>query len=83
MVLCSLGAALLLSDFPNNRPTLFLIVPALIGTIGIADTVRCMQRSWSFYHAGVILCIYMDLMAVGMIVFFLLYPYSNWITSIR
>ena len=83
MVLLSLGAALLLSDFPNNRPTLFLILPALLGTIGTADTVRCMQRSWNFYHAGVILCIYMDLMAVGMIVFFLLYPYSNWITSIR
>jgi hypothetical protein len=83
MVLLSLAAALRLSDFPNNRPTLLLIVPALISTIGIADTIRCMQRSWSFYHAGVILCIYMDLMAVGMIVFFLLYPYSNWITSIR
>ncbi len=34
-----------------------------------------MQRRWNFYHGGVILCIYMDLMALGMILFFLLYPY--------
>ncbi len=83
LVLLSLGAAILLSDFPNNRPTLLLILPTITGTIGTADTIRCMQRNWSFYHAGVILCVYMDLMAVGMIVFFLLYPYSNWITSVH
>ena len=80
LVILSLIAAIFLSDFPNNRPNAFLILPALIASIGTADTVRCMQRSWSFYHAGVILCVYMDIMALGMIVFFLLYPYLNWLT---
>ena len=83
LVILSLVAALLLSDFPNNRPNLLLILPALIAAIGTADTIRCMQRSWSFYHAGVILCVYMDIMAVGMIIFFLFYPYMQWIASSR
>jgi hypothetical protein len=34
-----------------------------------------MRRRWSYYHAGVVLCIYMDLMAITLILFFLLYPY--------
>ena len=34
-----------------------------------------MQRRWSFYHGGVILCLYMDLMAITLVLFFLLYPY--------
>lgn len=81
LVLLSLTAALLLSDFPNNRPNLFLILPALIASLGTLDTIRCMQTRWSYYHAGVILCVYMDIMAVGMIVFFLLYPYMSWLPS--
>jgi hypothetical protein len=83
MVLLSLVAALFLSNFPHNRPNLFLIIPAIIAGIGTVDTIRCMQRRWSFYHAGVILCIYMDIMVVGMILFFLCYPYLNWITISR
>jgi hypothetical protein len=81
LVLSSLAVALLLSDFPHNRATPLLVFPALFAIAGTADTVRCMQRRWSFYHAGVILCIYMDLMALCMILFFLLYPYARWIAS--
>jgi hypothetical protein len=81
LVLLSLGAAFFLSDFPHNRPTLLLLVPAVLSVVGTADTVRCMRRRWSFYHGGVILCIYMDLMAVTMILVFLLYPYALWLTS--
>jgi len=81
LVLSSLGIAFLLSDFPHNRATPFLIFPVLFAIAGTADTVRCIQRRWSFYHAGVILCIYMDLMALCMILFFLVYPYAHWIAS--
>ena len=70
-----------LSDFPHNKPTLWLILPTLVSCIGTADTIRCIRRRWSFYHAGVIFCIYMDLMAVCMIVFFLIYPYSHYLAS--
>ncbi len=75
LVLLSLAAAFVLSDFPHNRTTLLLAIPAVTSLLGTADTIRCMQPRWSFYHGGVVLCIYMDLMAVSMILFFLLYPY--------
>jgi len=81
LVLTSLAASLVLSDFPHNRATPLLIVPALAAIAGTIDTVRCMQPRWSFYHGGVLLLIYMDLMALCMILFFLLYPYTRWIAS--
>lgn len=81
IVVFSLIAAIFLSDFPHNRATLLLVVPTLFAILGTADTVRNMRRRWSFYHAGVILCIYMDLMAVAMILFFLVYPYTHFLTS--
>jgi hypothetical protein len=83
LVLASLAVAIFLSDFPHNRATLLLILPALLTMAGTADTVRCMQRRWSFYHGGVLLLIYMDLMALCMVLFFLLYPYTRWIASSR
>jgi hypothetical protein len=81
LVLVSLGIALKLSDFPHNRATPLLVLPAVAAIAGTIDTVRCMQPRWSFYHGGVLLCIYMDLMALCMILFFLLYPYARWIAS--
>jgi hypothetical protein len=81
LVLLSLAAALFLSHFPNIRPTPILVLPALAAIAGTADTVRCMQRRWSLYHGGVLLLIYMDLMALCMILFLLLYPYTHWIVS--
>jgi len=83
VVLLSLTAALLLSDFPHNRQNPLILLPALTAAIGTADTLRCMKPRWSFYHGGVLLCVYMDLMAMCMILFFLLYPYAGWITSSR
>jgi hypothetical protein len=81
LVLASLAAAFPLSDFPHNRPTLLLVFPALLSVVGTADTTRCMRKRWSFYHGGVLLCIYMDLMAVALILVFLLYPYALWLTA--
>jgi hypothetical protein len=75
LVLLSLFTSALLSDFPRNRPNPWIALPALAATLGTADTIRCIQRRWSFYHAGVLLSIYMDLMALAMIFFFLFYPY--------
>ncbi|HEY6412989.1 MAG TPA: permease [Edaphobacter sp.] len=80
LVLLSLGIAFLLSDFPQNHATPLLALPALAAAIGTVDTIRCMQPRWSLYHGGVLLLIYMDLMALCMILFFLLYPYAAWIT---
>jgi hypothetical protein len=83
LVLSSLAIAIYLSDFPQNHATPLLIFPTFAAIAGTADTVRCMQRQWSLYHGGVLLLIYMDLMALCMILFFLLYPYAGWITSAR
>jgi hypothetical protein len=75
LVLGSFAAAFRLSDFPRSRATLLLVIPAVFALLGTVDTARCMQKRWSFYHGGVVLCIYMDLMAMMLIVFFLLGPY--------
>ena len=83
LVLLSLAGSLLISGFPLVRTNPFLVLPALIALLGIADTVRCMQRRWSFYHGGVLLCLYMDLMAITLVLFFLLYPYLLWLAQAR
>ena len=81
LVLASLLWSFYLSHFPHNRPTLWLIAPALCSIVGTLETIRCLRLRWSFYHGAVVLCVYMDLMAVSMILFLLLYPYMNWLTS--
>jgi hypothetical protein len=75
LVLGSFAAAFRLSDFPRSRATLLLVIPAVVALIGTLDTARCMQRRWNFYHGGVVLCIYMDMMAILLILFFLFSPY--------
>lgn len=42
-----------------------------------------MRKRWGFYHGGVVLCIYMDLMALTLILFFLLYPYFATFSETR
>jgi hypothetical protein len=75
LVLGSFAAAFRLSDFPRSRATMLLAIPALLALLGTIDTARCMQPRWNFYHGGVLLCIYMDLMALLLILFFLFSPY--------
>ncbi len=81
LVFVSVGLAALLSHAPRIRPTLWIILPLFGTLIGTAETVRCIQRRWSFYHAGVLICIYMDLMALTLVAFLLLYPYFIWLSS--
>jgi hypothetical protein len=81
LVLLSLGIAFLLSDFPDNKQNPLIALTALGSIAGTIDHIRCMSTKWSWYHGGVILMIYMDLMATGMILFFLLYPYTQWLTA--
>ncbi len=74
IVLVSLLISFRLSDFPHNRLSLWIMLPLLAALAGTLDTCRCMRTQWSWYHGGVVLCAYMDLMAVCMIAFFLVYP---------
>jgi len=79
LVLASLIAAFLLSGFPYVRPSWKVIFPAFAALWGTFDTLRCLQLRWSFYHGGVLLLLYMDIMALCMIFFLLLYPYAGWL----
>ena len=77
VVLVSLAAAVWLSNFPQNRATLWLILPVLAACTGTIQTIRSIRPRWSLYHAGVVLCLYMDLMVVAIILFLLIYPYAQ------
>lgn len=74
LVFAALLLAFYLSDFPHNRASLLLVLPLLLALVGTADTLRCMRSRWNWYHGGVLLCAYMDLMVVCLILFFLIYP---------
>ena len=75
LVLGSLAVSFLLSDFPQDHQNPLLIIPAIVALIGMIDTVRCMPSRWGFYHGGVFLLLLMDMMAVCLIFFFLVFPY--------
>lgn len=75
LVLGSLAVAIPISHYPHIQRAPLLVFPLLFAMAGTADTVRCIQRRWSFYHAGVMLFIYMDLMTLMLLLFFLVYPY--------
>jgi hypothetical protein len=79
LVLSSVVIATPMSGLPHIHANPLLALPLLLCLIGTADTVRNVQRRWSFYHGGVLLCIYMDLMAITLVLFFLLYPYLIWL----
>ena len=81
LVWLSLVAAVLLSKFPHTRATLLILFPAAVAFTGALDTVRCMQKRWNFYHAGVLLCLYADLMALAIILFLLVYPFTHFLSN--
>lgn len=74
LVLGSFLVALPLSHFPHLQTNYWITLPLLVMTLGTLDTLRCMRTRWNFYHGGVILCAYMDLMVIIMTLFLLLYP---------
>jgi hypothetical protein len=78
-VLGSLIGSFLWAGYPEDRPTPGLVVLAILAFVGTLDTMRCLRLRWSFYHGGVILLLYMDIMALAMILFLLLYPYDAWL----
>jgi hypothetical protein len=75
LVLGSFFASFYLSGFPHTRASLLLLIPALLATVGTIDTVRCLTPRRNLHHASIILCLFMDLLALTLIFFFLLFPY--------
>ena len=79
LVLGSLVMAFAIAGYPDDRATLKLVFPLLIGLIGSLETFRCLRHRWSLYHGAVVILLYVDVMAVSMILFLFLYPYGRWI----
>ncbi|MBT9329917.1 permease [Paracidobacterium acidisoli] len=79
VVIASITMAFLFSGFPNIHPSLLLLIPTVLVFYGTWETARCLRLRWSFYHGGVMLLLYMDVMAIVMILFLLLYPYAGWL----
>jgi len=77
LALTSLWISFRLSGFPQVHVCLWLIIPLLVVCAATWDTARCLQKRWNFYHGGVVLLIYVDLMILLMISFLLLAPYSS------
>lgn len=50
-----------------------LPLAVLVSIIGMLDTARNMRKRWDFYHAGVLLMLYADLMAISLLVFMAVY----------
>lgn len=74
LVLGSLAASFMLAKFPLNQPTPTMILPILFAAAGMADTFRCIRMQWSWYHGTVMIALYMDVMALIMILFLAIYP---------
>jgi len=71
------GVSLRLGGFPNINAlhsSHWQIIAALVAFWGMVETARCLGRSWSLYHAGVLLLLYTDLMILAMAVVLFLFP---------
>lgn len=79
LVLGSVVLALLWAGFPDIHASPLLILPACAAVYGTWETSRCMRRRWDFYHGGVMLLLYADILALALILFLLFYPYMQWL----
>lgn len=73
-IVLSVGAfflALGLAGFPhiqNLHGSHWEIAALFLAAWGMAETARCLRRRWSFYHAGVLILLWSDLMILAAIV---------------
>jgi hypothetical protein len=77
LALASLWVSFRISGFPDVHFTLWLLIPLAVAAAGSWETARCLQRRWSFYHGGVLLLLYVDLMVLVMILVLLLAPFAS------
>jgi hypothetical protein len=79
LVLGSVVLALFWAGFPDVHGSLLLVVPTFLAAYGTWETSRCLQPRWNFYHGGVLLLLYADVLSLALIVFLLVYPYAKWL----
>jgi hypothetical protein len=65
------AASLSLAGFPDIEHihgSHWQYVPLAAALWGMAETVRCLRRTWSLYHAGVLILLYSELIILAVIV---------------
>lgn len=73
-VLLSISAfitSLRLAGFPHIEQihgSDWQFLPLLAAAWGMIETARCLRRTWSLYHAGVLILLYSDLLILAVIV---------------
>jgi hypothetical protein len=72
----ALAASMRLSGFPDARhlhASPWQLVPVAAAAWGMVETARCLSRKWSFYHAGVLILLYSELMILALAIFLWVY----------
>lgn len=65
------AASLLLAGFPHIERlhgSNWQLAALLMAVWGMVETARCLQRRWNFYHAGVMILLWTDLIILASIV---------------
>jgi hypothetical protein len=73
----AMAATLRMAGFPDVvhlHSSIWQFVPVAAAAWGMVDTARCLNRTWSLYHAGVLILLYSELMILAMAVFLWVYP---------
>lgn len=77
LALLALAVSLRMAGFPRIdrlHSSAWQILPALATCWALGETVRCFGRRWSFYHAGVLILAWTDLMILTLAIVFCLFP---------
>jgi hypothetical protein len=77
LALSALAASMRLAGFPEPdapRASNLQMVAVLLAAWSMAETFRCLGRTWSLYHAGVLILLYSELMILALALFLWIYP---------
>ena len=70
-----MAASLRLAGFPTDTPHAsawqILVTPVVFW--GMVETARCRGRTWSLYHAGVMILLYAELMMLALVLVLWIY----------
>ena len=69
--------SLRIGGFPDVNalhPSHWQVVPILMACWSIGETIRCAERTWSLYYAGVLILLYSEVMILAMAVVLFFVP---------